>query len=316
MEGIHPPIWNVLNEPWDLQTIEDPLLQEWIDFRCWTITNYYRQLYDYIKSLNPAVSVGVNIKGIMGRNRAFRDGIDHARMADVGDWFELDPGFAAGISPTGSLVSEIRSYKIGQSLETPFDFEAENELRLAEYMAFNYQKEVPGYGYNGGFRELVWVPQLFRYFDFFKQYDKKYYQRARSVADVAVLRGYASMANNSFSVHRSTILAEQVLIQEKIPFSIIFDRHLAELGKYKALLLADQECLSDSDIAKIRGFVEQGGGLVATGSAGDFDQWRRRRRVNGLAAALGFRAGEAARGRLGKGRVVYVPAIVPAGSGS
>jgi hypothetical protein len=311
VEGIHPPIWNVFNEPWDLEVISDPLLQEWIDFRCWTIANYYRQLYDYIKSLNPAVSVGVNIKGIMGRNRAFRDGIDHARFAEIGDWFELDPGYAAGVSDTGALVSEIRSYKMGQSLGAPFDFEAQTELRLAEYMAFNYQKDTPGFGTNGGFQELIWVPHLFRYFDFFKLHDKMYYHGARSVADVAILRGYASMANNNYTTHRSTILAEQVLIQDKIPFHIIFDRHLQNLATYKVLFLADQECLSDTDITRIRSFVEQGGGLVATGATGEYDEWRRYRQSSSLATTFGFRSGRPFRSRLGKGKFIYLPDIIP-----
>ena len=107
------------------------------------------------------------------------------------------------------------------------------------------------------------------------------------------------------------ILGEQVLIQYKIPFQIIFDRHLPELRNYKVLFLADQECLSDGDLEHIQAFVENGGGVVATGATGGFDQWRRRRRRNGLEAALGLRAGQAARGRLGKGRYVYLPAIIP-----
>ena len=205
--GVDPPIWNVFNQPWDLEEISDPLLQEWIDFRCWTITNYHRQLYEHIKRLNPAVSVGVNIKGIMGRNRAFRDGIDHARLAEIGDWFELDPGYEAGIAQTGALVSEIRSYKMGQSLGVPFDFEGETELRMAEYMVFNRQKETPGFGMNGGFRELIWAAHRFRYLDFFKEHDETYYRDAQSEADVGVLRGYASMAYSNLRVHRSVILA-------------------------------------------------------------------------------------------------------------
>jgi hypothetical protein len=308
---IKPPIWNTFNQPWDLPVIDDPLLQEWVDFRCWTIAHYYRQLYDYIKSLNPAVSVGVNIKGIMGHNRPFRDGIDFARFAEIGDWFELDPGYAAGVRESGALVSQIRSYKMAQSLGVPFDFEAETELRAAEYMVFNPQKNLPGFGYNGGFRELFWIPHLFRYFDFFRDNDERYYREARSIADVAILRGYATTANNNWSVHRSTILAEQVLIQDKIPFHIIFDRHLAKLTKYKVLVLADQECLCDADLQKVKIFVEHGGGLVATGSTADFDQWRRRRHVNGLVEVLGFKAGQAGRGIVGKGRVVYLPRIIP-----
>jgi hypothetical protein len=155
------------------------------------------------------------------------------------------------------------------------------------------------------------VPHLFRYFDFFKQHDARYYRGARSIADVAILRGYASMANNNWSAQRATILGEQVLIQNRIPFHIVFDRNLAELGNYRVLFLTEQECLSDEDLARIKAYVANGGGVVATGTTGAFDSWRRRRRQNGLAAALGFRAGQAARGSFGKGRYVYLPAIVP-----
>jgi hypothetical protein len=202
-------------------------------------------------------------------------------------------------------------------LQVPFDFEADTPLRIAEYMAFNFQKETPGFGWNGGFRELIWAHDQFRYFDFFKQNDARYYRGARSLADVAILRGYASMANNNSSVHRATVLGEQVLIQNRIPFHIVFDQHLQRLHDYRVLLLTEQECLSDRDLKKILSFVEAGGAVVATGTTATFDAWRRRRPGNGLAAALGFQAGTATvRGTFGKGRFAYIPAVIPAGQGS
>ncbi|MCX6619484.1 MAG: beta-galactosidase, partial [Acidobacteria bacterium] len=311
VEGIQPPLWNAMTQPWDVDVIQDPLLQEWVDFRCWTLANYYHQLAVYIKSLNPSVSVGVNVKGVMGRNRAFRDGVDFARLAGIGDWFELDPGYAAGISSTGSLVSEIRTYKLGQSLEMPFDFEATTELRMAEYMAFNHQKETAGFGMNGGFRELFMAAHRFRYFDFFKANDAPYYRDARSVADVAVLRSYSTMAHNGSTAQRSTVLAEQILIQNRVPFHIILDRQLEDLSKYKVLLLAGQEALSDEAIASIGAFVRAGGGLVATGAAGEFDGWYRQRRSNTLAQALGLHSRGTARGAYGKGRFALLGDITP-----
>ena len=38
--------------------------------------------------------------------------------------------------------------------------------------------------------------------------------------------------------HFATILVEQALIQGRIPFDLIFDEHLEDLSKYKALVLA------------------------------------------------------------------------------
>ena len=83
-----------------------------------------------------------------------------------------------------------------------------------------------------------------RYIRFFHdQFD--YYRDVRNVADVAVLYSYASMAFNNDLPAVSFILFTQALIQAKVPFDIIFDEHLQDLSRYRALVLADQECLDD-----------------------------------------------------------------------
>jgi hypothetical protein len=144
------------------------------------------------------------------------------------------------------------------------------------------------------------------------------------VASVALLRSYASIAYNQAETQLSAILAEQALIQARIPFDLVFDRHLADLSKYRVLVLPDSECLSDAQIASVRRFVEQGGGLVAIGQAGLYDEWRRLRvraglaeLIDGQAAARGYQervehteiAGQPVRRQVGQGRSVYLPAL-------
>ena len=55
-------------------------------------------------------------------------------------------------------------------------------------------------------------------------------------------------------------------IEEHLPLTVINDWNLtpAELAKYKVLILANTACLDDAQCAAVRGFVEQGGGLVAS----------------------------------------------------
>ena len=48
----------------------------------------------------------------------------------------------------------------------------------------------------------------------------------RDVATVAVLRSYASIAYHQAQTLLSAVLAEQALIQARIPFDLIFDEHL------------------------------------------------------------------------------------------
>jgi Trehalose utilisation len=55
-------------------------------------------------------------------------------------------------------------------------------------------------------------------------------------------------------------------LEEHLPLTLINDWNLtpAELAKYKVLILANTACLDETQCAAIRGFVERGGGLVAS----------------------------------------------------
>ena len=78
------------------------------------------------------------------------------------------------------------------------------------------------------------------------------------------------------------------------------------------VLLANQDALSDEGVARLRAFVEAGGGLVATDRTGQLDDWRRERATSALTESFGLSGDKPQRRRLGRGRVAYVPAIVPA----
>ena len=102
------------------------------------------------------------------------------------------------------------------------------------------------------------------------------------------LRSFPSITYNQPRVQLSTILVEQALIQAHIPFGLIFDEHLADLAKYRVLVLPETECLSDAQLDSIRKFVAEGGGLVATGTAGLYDQCRRVRVRAGAARMVEY----------------------------
>jgi hypothetical protein len=206
--------------------------------------------------------------------------------------------------------------------------------------AFSYRLEIPGVGWLGGPR----IESRFGYFagqpkgdDSYKYVD--YYRNTESVADVAVLRSWPSTAYNADATWRSTIGFEQALIQAKVQFDMVFEKDLADLSKYKALVLANTEMMADEDIERIRRYVRDGGGLVATGSASIYNQRRRPRPNFGLGDVLGLTPADARRtmrayrvsdamatwvgvegvqtvyNEFGKGRTVYIPRVIPGGSG-
>jgi hypothetical protein len=318
---VEPPKYNAR-----LTTIDDPLFQEWTDFRCQQLADYYGIMESYIRGLNPEVAVENNPHlGISGTNTHWDQGVDYPKLLSHTDYVWTEEGNEAEVNAEGVLISKIRTFKMASTLNNRiFTYTSSSKLMMAESMAYNRQ----GIGMVGGVLAGDQLPEDQRnYIKFFlKNFD--YYRNINNIADVAVLHSYATMAFNNDEPYESTFLFEQSLIQEKIPFDIIFDDNLKNLSRYKVLVLADQECLSDEKLDLIRGFVNQGGGLVATGNTSLYTEWRQRKRELGLNDLFQVTAPQRRVGRgrsmgrvladatptqrqVGKGRVVYIPGVQP-----
>jgi len=313
--------------------INDPLFQEWSDFRCEQLAAYYGEMKRFIRGINPQAAVECNPhSGISGRNTVWEEGVDYPRLLAHMDVVWTEEGNPPGVNARGVLVSKIRTYKmaalLGNRIFTYNGGARGGKLQMAEAMAFNRQtlgqvgSVLAGYTFPAGQKPYI---RFFR-----DRFDL--YRDVRSRPDVAVLHSYASMAYNHDQPWQSAMLAEQALIQAKVPFEIIFDAQLANLSRYRALVLPDQECLDEQQMALIRKYVEGGGGLVATGQTSLYTPWRRRRANFGLRDLFGVdapsyrenlytsdrEAGTGApatpprRNRVGKGRSAYLPAIQPA----
>jgi beta-galactosidase GanA len=133
------------------------------------------------------------------------------------------------------------------------------------------------------------------------------------------------MAYNILETQVSVNMAEQALQQRQIPFDIIFDQQRDNFGNYYVLVLANQESLDEKMVVKIKEYVKNGGGIVATGKTGMYDGWRRLREKNLLEEMLSETGLEQSRGpekistyrrresiafNYGEGRVVYLPELI------
>jgi hypothetical protein len=81
----------------------------------------------------------------------------------------------------------------------------------------------------------------------------------------------------------------QALVEARVPFEMVNDRCLdaEHLAPFRTLVLPNIAALSDAQCASLRGFVEQGGGLVATYETSLYDEWGERRKDFGLASLFG-----------------------------
>jgi hypothetical protein len=194
-------------------------------------------------------------------------------------------------------------------------YTAQDELAIAECLAFN---QTIGFA---GIYPLS--PAMRKYIDFYRA-NRQLFQQTRDLADVAVLRSYASIAYNQPRCQLSAILAEQALIEAAVPFHIVFDKHLENIAAYRTIVLPDAECLSDAQISAMRRYVEGGGGLVVVGTSGLYDQWRRLRVTPGLDGLVDHQPparayeerverfadeGQEQRKQVGRGRVFYLPSL-------
>lgn len=319
-----------------LHTIDDPLFQEWTDFRCHQLSAYYADMTSFIRSVNPSVAVDNNPSaGMAGRNTIWEQGVDYSRLLRTVDIAWTEEGDNAGVAPNGALISKIRTYKVASIMHKRIfcstfgavgawghEHHGGGLLQMAESMAYNSQ----GIGMVGGFHDLQHLPaRPQKYIQFFHD-NFQIYRSPESVADIALLYSFSSMAFNNEGPQVSFMLASQMLIQNRLLFDIVFDEHLENLSKYRVLFLANQQCLSDRQIELVREFVMQGGGLVATEETSLYTDRRKRRRDFGLKECFGISAprwngstvhetsasGNPVRRSIGKGRAVYLPEILPA----
>jgi len=292
--------WGTEAEPESVTSLSDPVLQEWVRFRCESLAGYANDLYDAVKALDPKVAVLFNIKGVYSFNRYWTNAVYQPLYAGKIDLMAFDTGgYDEHIdAQTGALVSQIRSYKMARRLETGCEDAFANDVRAAVHMAFGYQKPVAGLAPaplgSGAFN--TFTPMM----EFFREYNDRYYTGVDNVADVAVLRTWASMAYSVSAAYVPTTLMEQVLIQYKVPWDLLFEEQIDRIGKYSAVIVAGQECLSNSQITALLAYARAGGTLIVVGNSGTFNEWRETRSK----PALGTARSE------GKGRVVVIPEVL------
>ncbi len=305
---ILPPKWNKDNPADKMLTVNDPVIQEWIDFRCWTFTTQLVECVKFARSLNKEIAIETNPHGLLGSNRAWEAGLNHADFMQYTNaiWSE-DPN-----NPTwenGVAIGKFRHFKLGRTTNNYIFTYHTKSNDYAENLALNRNIGWAGFGVPKGVGK--------KYLDFWHA-NKELYTNMQGAEKVAVLRSYPSMSYSIQEAQVAVNMAEQALQQRQIPFDIIFDQQLGQLSKYQVLVLAGQESLTDETIEAIETFVSNGGGLVATGHTGIFDGWRRERKQSMLTAMYSEKNGMPSKNmwesnlsfQYGKGRVIYLSDLI------
>jgi hypothetical protein len=98
-------------------------------------------------------------------------------------------------------------------------------------------------------------------------------RETKVVADVAVLRSFPSQVFANSNYAKLTYQVEEALIENHICFQIIYDHHLKDLKRYRALVLAGCIALSEQQIEQIRQYIKSGGRVCVIGPVATHDEW-------------------------------------------
>jgi hypothetical protein len=274
---------------------DNMLRRAWLEFSCTSLAGSYADMSRYGRSLRKDVLVECNPGGVGDRIRA---PVDHGRLLQGGEafWDEgRSPGFRGG-----HLQSRIRTYKVARLMQNMAFAYAISPLEMAESMAFN--RDCLGCVCWFEYDRIVAKPgskdpvskDLRPFIRFFHQ-RRDLLRDTTVVADVAVLRSFPSQVFADSKYANLTAAAEQALIENRAPFQIIYDHHLADLRRYRVLMLAGCVAMANGQAEQITKFVKSGGRLCIVGPLATHDEWMRPREkpaLGSIPSAQVLRIGE------------------------
>ncbi|MHB8899363.1 MAG: hypothetical protein ACYC6Y_11500 [Thermoguttaceae bacterium] len=250
------------------------LRRAWQDFCCRSLADSFHDMSRYARSLRGDVLMECNPGGLPAR---IRPPVDHARLLEGGEaiWNE---GLISGLSE-GKLQTAIPTYKLARRMGNMVFRYVRNPMQMAEAMAFNL--DCLGclcwfeYGRISDYPGDLGRPLDSRTPPYVKFYRdrRELFRDTEVVADAAVLRSFPSQVFGPPETADLESHAVEELIAERACFQIIADQHLADLDRYRVLVLAGCLAMSDADAAQIRRFVEAGGRLCVSGPLATHDEW-------------------------------------------
>jgi hypothetical protein len=246
----------------------------WQDFRCRSLADSYHEMSRYARSLRKEVLMECNPGGLPAR---IRPSVDHRRLLEGGEaiWNE---GFISGFR-SGKLQTAIPTYKLARRMDNMVFRYVRSPMQMAEAMAFNLDclgclcwfeyGELSDYPGEHG---QPLDPQTAPFVAFYRN-RRELFRDTDVVADVAVLRSFPSQVFGPAEFADLTARTVDELIANRACFQIIADQHLAELNRYRVLVLAGCGAMSDEQIAHVQRFVEAGGRLCVAGPLATHDEW-------------------------------------------
>ena len=321
----------------DESSVADRLQQAWVNWRVTIVPDLADSLRACLKSINPDAAFSGNTIYPRHDNWHLR-GVNPYRMLRIFDIAYCEGHNFPCWEGDGRMVSNASSFSMcenaGSNMLTgvwlpgtvlPWQ-SSQIEIHLGESMAFGghvlsaiWALRMKGRRFADSPEQLsdpyFTEPEIAetwkRYNSFFLEHGKLYVGSRRK-AELALYHGEYAMAYDFSNSYQAFVNANQLLLQEHIPYDILFSQDIDRLGNYGALLVCSQSCLSGREIEALKAFVKAGGKLIVTGETGLRDEFNRERvdypfgDITG-AGLFGGELREVYEASYGSGRIIFFP---------
>lgn len=283
--------------------VMDPIEQEWNRWQAANLTALVRELRNHVHSVKPDAVFAGNLTDLRRRD-AFRAlCLDVVAVAPL---FDLVVGQSGNVPSVkdGFIINRVRDLKLAAALgvvdlslcdadagiardDERFYFLPLLEDAIWGGVPTDRTVMTPARGKGFVDEDLLAVrkPLLDRFNSFVSENRESF--AAPSCAALGLWYSTDGMKVSDVN-WKGCMGAEEILLRNHIPYRLLVsqaDAPAAVPEGCDTILVADQKCLSDKEIATLKTWVENGGKLVVTGSSGDSDELNRQRWRNPFAGS-------------------------------
>ncbi|MDD5598349.1 MAG: DUF6259 domain-containing protein [Victivallaceae bacterium] len=265
--------------------VKDPIVQEWLLFRCHSLTEAFKRFSRTVHELNPACATELNCHSNSLTASAGLYGVDHSEILRYSHAFWDERAPLPKLLADNTAITRIRSYKLAEARnqkamiyttlqswhENPEAYD--NGLFLGEALTF-------GNSFLGAVNFVFYADEwqlpekVKKYIKFFRK-RPALFCRENGFPVVHIYRGTDSLLLDYSYSDYTTAAVEQTLVQGHVPYSLLLHNEIPEFHGRNILVLAGQSCLSSAVYSKILDYAEHGGKLLIIGECGKYDNWRR-----------------------------------------
>jgi hypothetical protein len=283
----------------------DPDFLKWVDFRIQTITEFFKEIDENVKSVNPncltipEISPSVNAEVVYSGADVYElhkcsDVITHeffintntGAKRDTFDWLT----YVLGVNTLRAFDEDKATWLLSYSWDGEENTDSINAMKLlscAQVMADGNFWDAPGH-WMAGSNDYPTRKEIFRWI---KENEKLLYSPRKPINPIGVY--FSPSTRNYFADDyiKSYYGILHILLNNHIEYQIITPRTLTDF-KGSTIILPDVKIITDDEADLLRRIYDSGVNLITTGETGDYDSFRQKKEENTIWKFLNTSDGE------------------------